>query len=200
MANRPRAAGRSVTSPWAWVAGLVLPIVGLALLLIRPALDNRWEHHPSHFWLVLVTAMASVVLAYLTNLAATRYRDARLILVTLAFLASAGFLGIHALATHAVLLPKPNVGFVVATPIGLLIASFFAAASVSPLAGPRAATVLRWRNVLLVGTAAVIAGWALLSLARVPLLDGPWPAQEGLGPLRLMAVVAVVLYGFAAWR
>jgi adenylate cyclase len=200
MANGPRAAGRPATPPMAWAAGLVLPIVGLALLLVRPELDLRWEHHPSHFWLVLVTAIASVVLAYLTNLAATRYRDARLILVSLAFLASAGFLGIHALATPAVLLPRPNVGFVVATPIGLVIASFFAAASVSPLAGPRAATVLRWRNVLLSATAAVIAGWAILSLAGVPPLDGPPPSQESLGPLRLIAVVAVALYGFAAWR
>ncbi|HEY5783881.1 MAG TPA: hypothetical protein VIT65_03810, partial [Microlunatus sp.] len=189
-----------MTPPLAWPAGLVLPIVGLALLLARPELDLRWEHHPSHFWLVLVTAVASMALAYLTNLAATRYRDARLILVSLAFLASAGFLGIHALATPAVLLPKPNVGFVVATPIGLVIASLFAAASVSPLAGPRAATVLRRRNVLLGGTAAVIAGWAIFSLARVPPLDGPPPSQEALGPLRLMAVVAVALFGFAAWR
>src|SRR5688572_19575644 len=128
-----------------WPVGLVLflPLVGLALLLARPELDVEWEHHPSHFWLVLITAAVNVALAFLTNVAASRYRDARLILVSLAFLASAGFLGLHALATPGVLLASPNTGFVAATPIGLLIASFFAAASVSPFAGPHAVTVLR---------------------------------------------------------
>ena len=86
----------------AWIL-LALPLAGLALLLTRPELDRHWEHHPSHFWLVLLTAAVSVVLAYLTNIAAGRYRDARLILVSLAFLASAGFLGLHALATPGVL-------------------------------------------------------------------------------------------------
>ena len=32
----------------------------------------QWEHHPSHFWLVLGTAAVSVALAYLTNEAANR--------------------------------------------------------------------------------------------------------------------------------
>jgi len=184
----------------AWVALLVLPVVGLAVLLARPELDMEWEHHPSHFWLVLLTAALNVVLAYVTNVAAGRYRDARLVLVSLAFLASAGFLGLHALATPGVLLPHPNNGFVVATPIGLVIASFFAAASVSPVAGPRAATVLRWRSVLLGGLVAAMIAWGFLSLASLPPLDGPPPTQEGLAPLRLVAAVAVALYAFAAWR
>ena len=46
---------------------LALPVVGLALLLARPDLDIVWEHHPSHFWLVLVTALVNVALAYITN-------------------------------------------------------------------------------------------------------------------------------------
>ena len=184
----------------AWAALLILPVLGLALLLARPELDIEWEHHPSHFWLVLATAVVGVALAYLTNLAASRYRDARLVLVSLAFLASAGFLGLHALATPGVLLPHPNNGFVVATPVGLVIASLFAAASVSPAAGPRAVTVLRWRSVLLGGLVAVMVVWGILSLAMLPPLDGPPPTQEGLGPLRLVAAVAVVLYAFAALR
>ena len=200
MANDDGAAVRSAGASWAWVALLLLPVLGLLLLLARPELDVEWEHHPSHFWLVLFTAAVNVALAYLTNVAAGRYRDARLILVSLAFLASAGFLGLHALATPAVLLPHPNTGFVVATPTGLLIASSFAAASVSPLAGPRAATVLRWRGVLLGGLVALMIVWAILSLANVPPLNGPPPTQEGVGPLTILAGASVVLYLFAAWR
>ena len=117
---------------------LALPVLGLALLLAAPDLDVEWQHHPSHFWLVLSTAAISVALAYVTNVAAERHRDARIMLVSLAFLASAGFLGLHALATPGVLLAAPNIGFALATPVGLIIAAIFAAASVSPLAGPRA--------------------------------------------------------------
>lgn len=40
---------------------------------------------------MLVTAIVNVALAYVTNLTAGRYRDARLNLVSLAFLASASF-------------------------------------------------------------------------------------------------------------
>jgi adenylate cyclase len=200
MANDEGAEVRSAGASSASVALLLVPVLGLLLLLARPELDVEWEHHPSHFWLVLLTAAVNVTLAYLTNVAAGRYRDARLILVSLAFLSSAGFLGLHALATPGVLLPHPNTGFVVATPIGLLIASFFAAASVSPLAGPRAATVLRWRSVLLGGLVALMIVWAFLSLASVPPLNGPPPTQEGVGPLTVLAGVSVVLYLFAAWR
>ncbi len=186
--------------PWSFWLAVALPLIGLALLLAEPALDVVWEHHPSHFWLVLVTAAINVALAYITNVAAGRYRDARVVLISMAFLASAGFLGLHALATPAVLLPKPNIGFVVATPVGLIVASGFAAASSSALAGPRAATVLRWRPAMLAILIVAMAVWAVLSLAAIPPLDGPPPSKETAGILAVVSVVAVALYAFAAWR
>src|SRR5688572_25622826 len=134
-----------------WLLLLALPLVGLALLLAQPQLDVHWEHQPSHFWLVLASAVISAVLAYLTNVAAARHRDARVLLVSLAFLSSAGFLGLHALATPGVLLGAPNTGFAVATPVGLTIAAVFAYLSVSPLGGPGGMAVLRWRQALLAG-------------------------------------------------
>src|SRR5919197_1385817 len=115
--------------------------------IAQPQLDLQWEHHPSHFWLVLATATINVVLATLTHALAARHRDARLLMVSLAFLASAGFLGLHALATPGVLLSHPNTGFTVATPVGLMLASVFAALSVALVAGQRAAIVLRYRRV-----------------------------------------------------
>ncbi len=189
----------ATVSRW-WALLLVLPVIGLGLLLLRPEFDVQWEHHPSHFWLVLVTAVVNVALAYVTNLAAGRFRDARLLLVSLAFLASAGFLGLHALATPGVLLPHPNFGFAVATPLGLVIASVFAALSVGPFAGPRAASVLRRRSWLLGGLLALMVAWAVVSLASLPPLDGPPPTQEGVGLLTVLAVEAVAVYGYSAWR
>lgn len=186
--------------PWATAMTLLLPLVGLALLLARPDLDVEWHHEPSHFWLVLLAAAVNAALAYVTNIAAGRHRDARLVLISLAFLSSAGFLGLHALATPAVLLAESNVGFTTATPVGLVIAAFFAAASTSALAGPRAQTVLRLRPVLLGGLLLLMAAWAVVSIARLPPLNGPPAAFEGTGLLSVLSAVAVVLYAYAAWR
>ena len=185
-----------------WPVGLVLalPLIGLVVLIAQPELDMAWEHHPSHFWIVLVAAAVNVVLAYVTNVAAGRYRDARLTLISLAFLSSAGFLGLHALATPGVLLGSPNIGFAIATPVGLIIASVFAAASATPLAGPRAMDVLRVGSVLRGGLIAVMVAWAVFSIAQLPPLDGPPPPREGAGVLDVLSVVAVGLFAFAALR
>src|SRR5918997_4178261 len=118
---------------WLWIAALAVPAPGLVLLLTAPDADVQWEHHPSHFWLVLAAAATSAGLALSTSGIALRRADARLFLVSLAFLAAAGFLALHALATPGVLLDTPNQGFVIATPVGLLIASGFAAVSALPL-------------------------------------------------------------------
>ncbi len=200
MSRIARPEGASPHPTWQWWIILALPVVGLVLLLVRPELDLQWEHHPSHFWLVLVTAAVNVALAYLTNVVATRHRDPRVVLISMAFLASAGFLGLHALATPGVLLSQPNAGFAIATPVGLVIASGFAAASVTALAGPRGAAVLRARNAMLGGLVAAMLVWGLVSLAGLPPLGGPPPASEAAGPLAVVALAAVGVYAFAAWR
>ena len=179
---------------------LLLPLVGLGLLVLRPELDLVWEHHPGHFWLVLGAAVVSVVLAYVTNEAASRQADARIFLVSLAFLLSAGFLGLHALATPGVLLAEPNAGFVIATPVGLILASVLAAASVSPLAGPRAAIVLRHRTLLRWAATGLLVAWGVVSLLRWEPLRGLMPAEAVSGPVAIIAAVAVFLYAYAAWR
>ena len=185
-----------------WPVGLVLilPLIGLAVLIVQPELDMTLEHHPAHFWIVLCAAAVNVVLAYVTNLAAGRFQDARLTLISLAFLSSAGFLGLHALATPGVLLDSPNIGFAIATPVGLIIASGFAAASATPLAGPRSMDVLRHGRSLLCGLIALMVIWAVFSIAQLPPLDGPPPPREGGGILDVLSGIAVALYAFAAVR
>ncbi|HET9878328.1 MAG TPA: adenylate/guanylate cyclase domain-containing protein [Candidatus Limnocylindria bacterium] len=179
---------------------LALPLVGLGLLLARPELDLVWEHHPSHFWLVLGTAAVNVILAYLTNVAASRHEDARIFLVSMAFLVSAGFLGLHALATPQALIPESNAGFVIATPAGLVLASVLAAGSVSPLAGPRGGVVLRHRRRIRWSVIGLLAAWGAVSLLRIPPLRDPIAVEELNGPLAAVAIVALALYAYAAWR
>ena len=183
-----------------WLLPLALPVLGLILLLAAPEADVHWEHHPAHFWLVLGAALISVVLGYLAGEAARRLNDARLFLVSLAFVTSAGFLGLHALATPGVLLEKPNAGFVVATPVGLAIAGIFAAASAVELSPKASAAVMR-RQWLLRGLVfALLGGWAVYSLAELPPLDRALTPEEDDGPLYVLGAVGLPLYGFAAVR
>src|SRR5215207_7228963 len=96
----------------AWATALALPIALIVLLRGAPA-----------------AGVLNAGLALAISESGRRRRDARLLLIGLAFLASAGFLGLHALATPGVFLEKGNAGFVLATPIGLVVAGAFAAAS-----------------------------------------------------------------------
>ena len=177
---------------------LLLPVAGLALLLARPSLDLLWQHHPSHFWLVLVSAAAAAVLAYATGDAAIRRGDARVLYVSLSFLASAGFLGLHALATPGVLLTGSNTGFQIATPIGIAIGSLFAARSTAELSGERAARDVRIAKQLRVALLVLMIAWAAVSLADLPPLNVPPEDAEGL-PVAL-AVPAIGLYAASALR
>jgi adenylate cyclase len=183
-----------------WLLALALPLVGLALLVAQPGLDIEWRHQPSHFWLVLIVAGLNVALAYLTNEAAVRRGDARLILVSLAFGASAGFLGLHALATPGVLVPGSNLGFVIATPAGLTIAAAVSAAAALPLGGPRGAVVVRHARALRLALAGLLVLWGAMSLLGLPPAMSEAMPAEVAPPLRASALVAVALYLFAAWR
>jgi adenylate cyclase len=184
----------------AWASLVALPAGGLALLLADPEADMRWEDHRAHFWLVLATALTSALLAASTSGIALRRADARLFLVSLAFLAAAGFLALHALATPGVLLDTPNQGFVIAIPVGLVVAAGFSAVSALPLPPPRAQWVIRRARLLRGGLVAVMVVWGVASLASVAPLDDPTPVERATGGLIVPAVGATLLYAIAGWR
>ena len=180
-----------------WGALCVLPLVGLAVLLVEPSLDLVWENHPAHFWLVLTAAAINVALGYAVGVAARRRRDARLFLVSLAFVSAAGFLGLHALATPGVLIGK-NAGFELATPVGLVVAGVFAAASGFPLRARAAERVLSWAWLLTGSVFVLMAIWAAISLAEVRPLAGELGTEQLDGWQITLAAIGVVLYTAAA--
>jgi adenylate cyclase len=184
-----------------WLAALAAvvaaPLVLLGLLLARPALDATWENQQAHFWLVLGAAALATALGWAVSVAARRRQDARLFLISLAFIASSGFLGLHALATPTVLL-GPNAGFELATPAGLVVAGAFAALSVVELSPERARSVMRHSRLLLGGLLALLGIWALVSLAELPPLDDPLAAEQLDGWQLVLAAVGVGLYAIAA--
>src|SRR5919204_872659 len=183
----------ALTSGLALVAGAGL----LVLVLAQPATDGHWENHPAHFWLVLVAASLNVVLGSAVGTAARRRRDARLFLVSLAFVSAAGFLGLHALATPGVLIGK-NAGFELATPVGLTLAGLFAAASGLSLRPRAAERVLGLASPLIAGLSALLAGWAAISLADVGPFRGALRTEELDGWQLSLAAVGVVFYAAAA--
>ena len=177
---------------------LVIPIAGLALVLANPSLDVHWEHHPSHFVLVSFVALLNVVLGLIVSEIASRSRDERLFLVSMVLLTSAGFLALHALATPGVVLTGPNGGFVLATPVGLLLASAFAALSSMEI-DAHAERLRSLQTPMRVGLVTVLLVWAVASLAGVPPLDRVI-ASERAPWLLVLLPFGVAAYAFSGWR
>jgi adenylate cyclase len=195
MATRVRS---EATPSWYLVAALV-PLAGLALLLGIPSLDLHWEHHPSHFWLVLGVALLNVAFGLIVSEVSRRSGDERLFLVSMVLLTSAGFLALHALATPGVVLSGPNGGFVLATPIGLVLASGFAALSSIEMSDRTESTLRRWQHPMRIGLVLVLLAWAAASLAGVPPLEHVIQSERASWVLALLPL-GVGAYAFAARR
>lgn len=191
-ATRPptQPSGRAVVIA---AAAVVSPLVLLAVLRLRPSLDAVWENHPAHFWIVLAAAAVAMGLGYSVTVAAGRRRDARLFVLSLAFLVGAGFLGLHALATPGVLV-GPNAGFELATPVGLVLGSVFVATSAIDFSSQTSRRVMARSRQVLVALAALLVAWAAVSLAELPPLDDPLQQEALHGWQLLLAAVGVVGY------
>jgi hypothetical protein len=184
--------------PGTWVAVAVAPLLLLAVLLARPAIDGDWENHPAHFWLVLGAALVATALGFSVTTAARRRRDARLLLISFAFVVSAAFLGLHALATPGVLLGS-NAGFELATPVGLVLAAAFAAAASFELSGARAEAVLRATPALIGVLAAIVVAWAVVSLAEIPRSTTRSPPSSWTAGRSSSRRLGIALFGIAAF-
>jgi len=183
-----------------WALHLALPLLGLWVLIAQPQIDIHWQHEPTHFWLIAGFAAVNSVLGALMSEAARRRTDARLFLVALAFLSSAGFLLLHALATPTVLIPNRNTGFVIATPVGLLVAACYGAASSLEFSPERAHLIMRWQGLLRGGLVLLMLVWAVVSLLNLPPLNAPIAAEVAYGELAALAFAGVAIYSVAALR
>ncbi|WP_327148141.1 adenylate/guanylate cyclase domain-containing protein [Nocardia sp. NBC_01329] len=183
-----------------WLGHVALPAVGLWLLVSRPELDMDHEHHGTHFWLVLTAAAIAMALGVMLFRAARMRRDARLILVSLVFQFSAGFLGLHALATPGVILPTPNAGFVYSVPVGLGLGGITALASSVEFGPAAAARLHRFAWLLSALPTLLLVAWAVVSMAQLPWLDHAPDPAEARGPLIGVAFAGSACYLAAAFR
>lgn len=108
---------------------MALPMLALWLLLDIPKVDLEWDNRVAHFVLVLSASMVSVVLGFLIGREARARDDARLWLVSLVFITTAGFFGVHAVFTPGVLMDTSDAEFMLPTRMGLVLAGAIALAS-----------------------------------------------------------------------
>jgi adenylate cyclase len=185
----------------AWVLAGALPLIGLVSLLLRSQLDPHWENPKVHFVVFAAVGSLAFALAFVAGEAATRRGDARVLLISLAFLTTGGFLGLHAVGTPGVLFKGELSGFKVAIPAGLLLAAVFAFGSACVDLAPRfAVAVMRGRSLLRRTVVAAVLVWFVWTVAKIPPLDHPTSEGATGSLLSAMAVLGVLLYGAAAVR
>lgn len=202
--QHPRGDGRTETAA-VLVAGVVLvmlPLVGLVSLLLRSRLDPHFENYRLHFLVFGFAGTLAFVLGYAAGEAANRRRDARVFLLSLAFMATGGFLGLHALGTPEILFSGDRPGFQVAIPVGLMVSAVFAAASafvdIRPSIAP---AVIRRRTLLRAAVLTSIGAWFVLAVTGMPPLRGDNDeAASGGGALAAIAIVGTLLYAVGAMR
>jgi adenylate cyclase len=201
LAPVPGPRGRRILTLIAWILAAALPLVGLASLLLREHLDPDWSNHRVHFVLFLAVGVGMFVLAYAAGDAANRRGDARVLLISLAFLATGGFLGLHALGTAGVLFTQEHAGFKVANPVGLVLASLFAVASAFVDLRPRfAPLVVRHRSAMRRAVLGAMVVWLVWTLTDLPPLSRPSSEGGTHSVLAAMAGVGTIAYAVAAGR
>ena len=177
MADRPRQQlprDRIRLGAIAELLAVALPLIGLVSLLLRSQLDPHLENYRLHFVLFGLAGTLAFVLGYGAGEAAKRRGDARVLLLSLAFMATGGFMGLHALGTPGVLFSADHAGFKVAIPIGLLVSATFAAGSAFVDVRPSfAPVVIRHQTILRTGILLAMGAWFAWTVANLPPLDGP---------------------------
>jgi hypothetical protein len=156
------------------VVAAALPLVGLVSLLLRSELDPHIENYQLHFVVFGLVGAVAVALGYAAGEAANRRGDARVLLLSLAFMATGGFLWLHAIGTPTILVSQEHAGFQVAIPVGLLVSAIFAAGSafvdVRPGIGAR---LIRRRGLLRISVLAVVVAWFVWTVENLPPFEGP---------------------------
>ena len=107
----PQKRARSAAVIAAWVLAGALPLIGLVSLLLRSRLDPHFENYRAHFVVFGIVGGVAFVLGFAAGEAAKRRGDARVLLLSLAFMATGGFMGLHAIGTAGVLFQKEYPGF-----------------------------------------------------------------------------------------
>jgi class 3 adenylate cyclase len=148
-----------------------------------------------------IAGALAFVLGYAAGEAANRRGDARVLLLSLAFMATGGFFALHALGTPSILFSEDYAGFQVAIPVGLLVSAVFAAGSAFVDVRPEIAPLLiRHRRLLRGAILIAMAGWFVWTVAKLPPPRGPNSEAATGTLLAALAIVGTIVYGVSAAR
>jgi class 3 adenylate cyclase len=183
------------------VFACALPLVGLISLLLRKQLDPHIENYSAHFLIFGLTGGLAFGLGFAAGEAAERRSDARVLLLSLAFMTTGGFMLLHAVGTHHVLFEGEHPGFRVALSTGLLVSAVFASASafvdLRPDLGP---WLIHNRGYFRGGIMLVMAAWFALTVLDLPPLDGPHVEAARSSLLASLAFAGTLVYGISGYR
>ncbi len=183
------------------VAALALPLIGFVSLVQIDYANWHWNNPPVHFVLFLTVGATAASLALVTGEAARRRGDARVLLLSLGFLSTSGFMALHAVGTAGVLIRESLPGFTLAISAGLLLAAVFALMAalvdVRPTVGPLVMRARRWLYAVVLAS---MVGWAAWTLADWPPLNDAL-GEGGAGTaLEIAAALGALTYAAAAAR
>ncbi len=180
---------------------VALPLIGLVSLLLRSQLDPHLENYRLHFILFGLVGTLAFTLGYAAGEAAKRRGDARVVLLSIAFMATGGFMGLHALGTTGVLFTTDHAGFKVAIPVGLLVSAVFAVGSAFVDLRPSfAPLVIRHQQFLRAGVLLAMGTWFVWTVTNLPPLDGANSEAARGSLLTVFAIVGTVAYAVSAAR
>jgi class 3 adenylate cyclase len=183
------------------VSALVMPLAALVVLLRRDFAGMQWNNPGLHFTFFLVAAGTAAALSLMAWGAARRRGDARVLLLSVGFLATAGFMGIQAAGTQGMLHEGSLPGFTVSIAVGLLVAAPFVLAAAFIDRSPRlCAVVVRTRRWLVAGVGVTLVVWAVWSVANWPPVDVLVGEGFGGDALQAAAAVGAVAYVLSAAR
>jgi adenylate cyclase len=178
------------------VLALALPLVSLVLLLRQDFSTVQWNNPGLHFTFFIVAAGSAATLSLMAWGAARRRGDARVLLISLGFLATSGFMGIQAAGTQGMLHDRSLPGFTLSITVGLLVAAPFVLAAAFVDRSPRlCAAVVRARRWLVGGVVGILVAWACWAVANWPPVDVL--LGEGLGGDALQGAAAAGALGYA---
>jgi adenylate cyclase len=193
--------GRGSRARGVAVGAFALPLVGLVSLLLRSQLDPHFENYRAHFIVFGLVGGIAFALGFAAGEAAELRSDARVLLLSLAFMATGGFMLLHAVGTHQVLFTHQHAGFQVAISVGLLVSAVFAGASAFIDVRPEAVPwLIRNRGYLRASILLAMIGWFLWTIADLPPLGGPDSEAARGSLLAVLALVGSLVYGVSAAR
>jgi len=185
------------------VLALALPLVGLVILLPNDFAEVHWESPGLHFFFFLLVGATAASLSLVAGKAACRRGDARVLLLSLGFLATSGFMAMHAVGTQGVLAHHSLPGLTVAITAGLLVATPFALASsfvdLSPEACAAVMHARRWLTASVVGALLIWTVWAVGNWPPMNVLTGEGGGGDALQAAAALGAVAYVVAAARLW-